>query len=1120
MLEAIAHLRQLTQLNIQSQWHYCRENLAISQVQQPESWQSLAADWPIAKLNEKGHIAWPANREVIWLTQTFIIPADLQGYPLAGFSLRLALLWWAEDGQIFLNGHRVGQGDLFDCNMRILLSSAVVPGEKITLALRFVSPGHDPGALVRSHLIYEPTAPGQLDPGFVADELTILWNNLNTYASDDPKILETFHRQINSIDWSVVQQRETFNESLAFIRENARSLLSQLPNLPQKISLLGHAHLDLAWLWPIHETWDAAQRTFESVLNLMSDFPELTFCHSTAALYEWIEINRPDLFSAIQEQVKAGRWEIVAGLWVEPELNIISGEAIARQLLYGQRYCLEKFGQVAPVAWLPDSFGFCWQLPQLFKQADIEYFVTQKLRWNDTNQFPYGVFWWESPDGSRIFSLMSAAIGKDINPVEMADYSREWQQQTGINESLWLPGVGDHGGGPTRDMLEIARKWQASPVLPHLEFTTAEDYLQQLDKSSIPIWQDELYLEYHRGCYTSYANQKQWNRRCEDLLYQAELFSSLATMISNLAYPQAEIEAAWKQVLFNQFHDILPGSAIPEVYVDANESWQAAQQVATEILDNALRAIAHQISLPSPPTPEAKPIIIFNSLNWSRSEVVTVTLPNGVMPENEWQIYTQAGEQVRSQLNENRLLFYAEDIPSIGYRLFWLVANVNPKDDALPLATKEYTQVLRSPLTPLKKGGTGVTVPLKKGGTGVTVPFKEEETGVTVPLKEVKVPLFKGDLGGSDRDFGSQSNIRIPSEYLLENQILRVIVDPDTGNLSSIFDKINQREILNGAGNQLQAFQDKGQYWDAWNIDPNYAQHPLTPPTLKEIQWLEHGPIQWRLRVVRQIGRSLFIQDYILQTNSPLLKISTTVDWQEPHVMVKAAFPLKIEAETATYEMPCGAIQRTAKPQTPEEKAKWEVPALRWADLSENSKKNSNNLSYGVSVLNDCKYGYDAQPNQLRLTLLRGSTWPDPNADFYQHQFNYGIYPHFGSWQSAQTVRRGYEFNLPLSVLLFENSERVRSQKSVQTLPANGSFLDLSAENLILMAFKPTEDKSETQQWILRCYECHGQASEMNVKSDLGLTLDESVNLLEQPIGTANGQISPWKVTSFRVLLP
>jgi alpha-mannosidase len=262
---------------------------------------------------------------------------------------------------------------------------------------------------------------------------------------------------------------------------------------------------------------------------------------------------------------------------------------------------------------------------------------------------------------------------------------------------------------------------------------------------------------------------------------------------------------------------------------------------------------------------------------------------------------------------------------------------------------------------------------------------------------------------------------------------------------------------------------------------------------------------------VRQLGQSQFCQDYILCAESPVLKFVTTVDWQERHVLVKAAFPLNLEANYATYEIPCGAIQRSTRPQTPAEQAKWEVSALRWADLGDES--------YGVSLLNDCKYGYDAQPSLLRLTLLRSPSWPDSEADRGIHQFTYALYPHSGSWQSAGTVRRGYDLNLPLQVL-------ARSAVGVYgrtPLPPMGRLLDLQADNLVLMALKQSEDA--LNQWILRCYECHGESAELALKSDLDLAITYPIDLLEKQLSLAepspDGQtfkISPWKIVSFSVV--
>jgi len=1172
----VEKLRRLSQVEVQSGWRYCDSDSAVSSVN--------ICNWPVAELNGKGHIAWPSGKQVLYLGQQFVIPDNLHGYPVVGLRLLLGLTWWAEDAQIFVGGELVGQGDLFDSVDRVLLSSSVNPGDEFLVILRLVSPGHDSGALVRSICLYEAADSSCFDPGFVAAELDILQNslfgnreNLNsqylpTQLIGDSAILvkgELLKSEIDLalglIDWSAVGDREKFDRSLSVLRHNLlgyfRAFLGELDEgtaegaenteggrrdevfevgdnsnatsiyigetgdltsiYTGKIYLVGHAHLDLAWLWPVPETWEAAQRTFESVLKLQSEFPDLIFCHSTPALYAWMEEHRPDLFAAIKKQVAAGCWEVVGGMWVEPDLNLISAESMVRQVFYGQRYAKEKFGELMRVAWLPDTFGFGWQLPQILRQGGVDYFVTQKLRWNDTTEFPHGAFWWEGLDGTKIFSMMSSPIGEGIEPVKMASNAFDWQAKTSLQDALWLPGVGDHGGGPTRDMLEVAKRWKMSPFFPRLEFAKAVDYLSLIESQflpevaesssekdvpesdnqenlgalefsklsamkdanasisqlktlprTLPVWKDELYLEFHRGCYTTRADQKRQNRRCEELLYQAELLSSLATICTGAVYPKSELESAWKQILFNQFHDILPGSAIAQVYVDANLAFAEVDRTCREILIKSLDAISAQISLPSPPRPDAQPILIFNTLNWSRSEVVAVPLPDTA--DSAWQIYDFSRRRLASQIvrgdrpqSQSTLLFSANNIPALGYQVFWLC-----HEDAQTV-----------------------------------------DNASASPETDKKTELSKLTYGIAQKNPPGQETHFAAAEIILENEFIRATVDGKTGNLSSIWDKVNNREVLNAAGgNQLQAFQDSGQYWDAWNIDPNYQKHQLPAPTLKEIAWVEEGELRQSLRVVRQIGKSEFCQYYIVEIGSPLLKIKTVADWQESHILVKAAFGLNVEADFATCEIPAGAIDRTTKPQTPAEKAKWEVPILRWTDIS--------NDRFGVSLLNDSKYGCDLQPNQIRLTLLRGSTWPDEQADLGVSEFTCAVYPHSGNWQDAGTVRQGCELNLPLLVKVLPKLE----ETAHKTLTAVGKFLDLSAENLVLMAFKQSEDDSNV--WILRCYECHGEEAKLELKSDLGLAISQPVDLLEQPINLPQNseegtsfRISPWKIASFAVHL-
>ncbi len=1060
--DAIALLRSCSQVDILPSWQVLSADISITEaIGNSAPWN--CNNWQKAQLNDKGHIPWSSGQKVLWLVQKIVVPNTLQDYPLTGLSLRLALTWWAEFAQIFVNDELIQEGDLFDCSTRILLSPQVTPKQEIVVALRLVSPSHDNGALVRSQLIFQSTNDEVPEPGFIADELAILQHYLTTIGSKSPAQIDV------AIDWSVLPDKAKFEQSLLQLRsKNVQSFSQEIKQ--RQIYLVGHAHLDLAWLWAISETWEVAKRTFTSVLQLQAEYPQLTFCHSTPAIYSYIEQHCPELFAAIQKVAARGSWEVIGGLWVEPELNLIDGESIVRQLLYGQRYVLEKFGKISTVAWLPDSFGFCATLPQIFANGGIKYFVTQKLRWNDTTQFPHSAFLWRSPDGTELLSLMSAPIGEGIDPVKMAAFTYDLEKQTNLQLSLWLPGVGDHGGGPTRDMLELAKRWETSPLFPTTKFTTTEEYLQDIQANSpsaFPVWDDELYLEFHRGCYTTHADQKRFNRRCEALIYQAELFASLASISANLTYPKAEIEAAWKKILINQFHDILPGSSIPQVYVDANAAWQEVEQVTTELIQKSLSAIASQITLPSPPQRDSIPIIVFNPLNWDTSQVVTVSLP---IPGQNWHIYTHSGEKLLTQLtSESTLVFLATKISSLGYTLFWLSA-----------ATAETIE------------NTSKNLNLTLTGTKIS------QNSISLSQKS---------------QAHSQTNNLEQKDWVLENELLRVIVDSNSGDLSSIFDKINNREILNkDGGNQLQAFKDSGQYWAAWNIDPNYNQHPLPSSQLRSIQWLEQGAIQTRLRVVRQLGKSKFCCDYILQKNSPLLKIVTTVDFQERQVLVKAAFPFNFEADYATYEIPFGAISRPTKPTTPQEQAKWEVPALRWADLSCEY--------YGVSLLNDCKYGYDSKPNQLRLTLLRSASWPDSEADKGHHEFTYAIYPHASNWQAAQTVQHGYELNIPLQVIQLPATSSPKSG----ILPTIGSFLNLSADNLVITAFKQSEDNPK--EWILRCYECHGLVAEnISLQSILGLEVAQKVDILEfatqipeqiQP--QTSEDIMPWKIASFILL--
>lgn len=1011
-------LRQLCQQDCQQTWHSLPA--APWEIQ---NWQ----DYPLGEINEKGYLIWEKGEKVQWFAQAFTVPQALADYPLDDFVLRLALTWWAKDAQIFVNSEFVQAGDLFDSKARILLTDSAQPGQMFEVALRLVSPGHDIGGLMQSQLRYEREFP-ERDPGFIADELEIL---SLYYAQFKPQKLESIAASLKTITWPSVGDRHQFDQSLEAIRAELLPLTSALKK--QTLNVLGHAHLDMAWLWPLEETWEVGERTFQSVINLQADFPDLIFGHTSPALYEWIEQHRPQLFARIHAAVKAGKWELLGGMWIEPDMNLIAGESISRQLLYGQRYFYSRFGQYSRVAWLPDSFGFCQQLPQFCQQAGIDYFVTGKLHWNDTNPFPLGAFYWRSPDGSQLLTVMAPpnlAGVMDTQPLPMANYARHWRGQTALNDCLWLPGVGDHGGGPTRDMWQVKQRWQASDFFPQIVTATAYDCVTKIQAqladlpTPAPIWDQDLYLELHRGCYTAHADQKRYNRQCEQLLYEAELWSSFASWATGYDYPQNELETAWKGVLLNQFHDILPGTSIPEVFITANQTWEKALSISQRLIAIALDRLSQCITLLENLPDQARSLLIFNPLNWETRQLVEIKIEDN---SNYQVIDWETGKLMPVQRSHQGNLLIDATIPPLTYQGYGLILSEKPEID---------------------------------------------------------------------------QPIDCPQAWILDNGLLRVTIDPQTGNISSLKDLNQQREILNKVGNQLQFFRDQGQYWDAWNIDPNYEQFPLPDAELIECQWLERGPLRQGIRVIRRFQNSTFTQDYFLCADAPILTIKTEVDWQETHVMVKAAFPLNLTSETFTTETPCAVIERSTQPQTDQEKAQWEVPCHRWVDFTDQAQ------NYGVSLLNDSKYGCDVKNNVMRLTLLRSSVWPDPQGDRGQHQFTYQIYPHNGDWRSAATVQQGHRLNCPLRPYFPSfNSPLTPPHNSLPPQP----WLTLGSDNLGLMALKRSEDFPD--RWIVRCYETEGRSASLKIETPFAYHAKTQVTLLEEPT-SGDGTVNPWQVIS------
>jgi alpha-mannosidase len=737
------------------------------------------------------------------------------------------------------------------------------------------------------------------------------------------------------------------------------------------------------------------------------------------------------------------------------------GESLVRQLLVGKRWYKQAYGVDVRIGWNPDSFGYNWQLPQIYKKSGVDYFVTQKMAWNDTNQLPFKLFWWQSPDGSKVLTYFPHDYAnEDLRPLRLADdLAAARQRATGLTDMMDLYGVGDHGGGPTRAMLDEGFHWAApdasaiaadggAPVMPHYEFGTAQSWFTDIekriapespvwnyqsiakgytappavpDKVSIPTWDSELYFEYHRGVMTTQAMHKHNMRTAEEEMLNAEKWSSLA-WLDGAKYPAEELTEDWKKVLFNQFHDLAAGSGIAQIYKDAQQDYDWVRMSTDEISSAALETVGERVNTGG----AGIPVLVYNPLGWDRSGEVTVRVRGG------------SGAQL--------VTLHVADVPALGYKVV------------------HDSSVTGRQLDPLHQ-----------------LP-KITDSGSSLTLKD---------------------------QYAL------VSVSKGSGCITSLIDNMSKIDSLeSGAcGNQLQFFKDLPKQYDAWNIDPGTLDvTPSTPEKADSVESVIDPDGSAAIRVTSHWQNSKFVQTISLRGD--IVDIDNDIDWHEKHVLLKAALPLAATSDFATYEIPYGEIERPTTRNNSFEKAQFEVPAMRWADLSGAGPEGK---VHGLSILNQDKYGYDAVGNTLRITLLRSPTWPDPDADQGEHHFHYALYPHAGTWKDALTVRHGWEYDYPLQAVV--------TTAHPGSLPPEHSFASVSPDNVTLTAVKKAED---TNALIFRVYEWAGKETTAEFHVPPGAAGATVTNLMEQPEGgplqvvgdVVRAPIHPYEILTIRVEYP
>lgn len=847
-------------------------------------------------------------------------------------------------------------------------------------------------------------------------------------------LMAALDRAFLVVDWDGDRFYETTEEA-------HHILLEELGKLEKHTEVtvhgVGHTHIDVAWLWRLKHTREKAQRSFSTVLRMMERYPEFIFQQAQPQLYQFIKEDSPELYTQIKERVKEGRWEADGGMWVEADCNLSSGEALVRQLLHGTRFFEHEFGKKCEYLWLPDVFGYSWALPQILKGCELDTFMTTKISWNQYNTIPDDLFWWKGIDGTEILTYFidTPEVGFDFNnrystynglmsPRTVIGSREKFKNKELSKDTLISYGYGDGGGGVNRDMLEMRRVMDKLPGLPKVKPERAGDFFRLMHKKVeqtdryVHTWDGELYLEYHRGTYTTQGYNKKMNRYLEGKLVQTEWLASLA-LVQNRAqgmpasgYDAKALHDAWECVLLHQFHDIIPGSSMGEVYQDSHRNYEHAIEQMEQAKETAFRSILEK-------------------------------------EENCYSIYSTSSFG--------------------GEELVWL-----------PVEEKGYfTDESGSALMSQKS-----TIEQDKGYY-VAVRTK--------PYAVTKLVFHPGDETVIREAFTLDDG-------MLETPYYRIHMNEE-GNLTEIYDKENGRQVLRegGLGNVLTIYEDKPLGNDAWDIDIFYYEKGKKATLVDSPELVENGPLQAVIRFRYLYHQSDITLDMVVYRHTRRIDFRTHVNWKETHKLLKVAFETDIRTTKATYDIQFGHVERPTHWNNSWDWAKFEVCGHKWADISEND--------YGVSLLNDCKYGYSVKDGVISLSLLRSPKSPDDTADMGEHTFIYALYPHKDVVTEGGTIEEALRLNLP-------------AQMVAGAFTTEKQIVKVGSDRIQIDAVKKAEDEDAI---VVRLHECRGGRGRVTLSSDYPVKTIQPCNLLENNTGEAvkSGSVEielrPFKIYSYKL---
>ena len=970
----------------------------------PAKWPEIAPEtyWGRADLN-------------FWMETQFAVP---EGWNSDRVALHLPLGAFGDifnhpEALVVVDGVPIGSADRY--HHTVAIDSQLADGMSHRLALHGWT-GHTqwpPDSSSRAKLFMGRPAVVERDP-VLLEFVTLAETALDSCSElEEGNLIRD--RLLDALDaaFLALDTRDPLDEALY---KSAATALSTLRDgiaqagspLDAKLHAIGHAHMDVAYLWPIDQIRRKNARTYSNVLRLMDADPNFHFSHSQPQLYAYCERDHPSIFRKVSDRVAEGRWEVMGGMWVEPDLNIAGPEALVRQLLLGRKYFRERFGDVeTPVLWLPDTFGFPGQIPQLMAQSGLKWFCTNKLNWNQVTRVPH-THLWEGIDGTRVL----AHILTTPRDVQYLPFPTNYKSDLTAREVLGtvtsadpdaenLPicfGYGDGGGGPSEELMARVCAYASMPGMPQMHFSTVKQLFEAIEAEvrDLPVHQGEHYMEGHRGVLTSQAWIKRANRRNERALHEAEALSVMAGIVPDLA-------EAWRLLCLNQFHDIVTGTSVRQVFEDAEVDHTVISNLAEAASLKAAQCLA----------------------SGSLEPVILNTAP--VITDRVIELSNDLGEFDAGQPTDTGSIVFA---PSLA-----------------PYSCVPISQAISNP-------PEGLSIELNAGGAR------------------------------------------------LENNFVSVAID-DRGRISNLIDKSTGTECLSEGefGNQFQAFEDRPICWDAWDIDPFYQDRVDLIEEPANLSIVEAGPVRAVLRVEFKWQNSTIRQDMRLSAHSPRIDFSTEIEWNQTHTLLKVAFPVDIRASQALFDIQWGTIERPTTRNTPRDYAMFEVAAHKWALLSDESR--------GFALLNDCKYGHDVTGHVLRLTLIKSSTAPDPNADQGCHQFTYSVLPMAGVNRPA-IDSNAYDLNTPVRVQVPGDAE-----------PRSSRFdMKFRGKRVIPESLVPVDE----QNFQVRVFEPDGtagivdlQLGENPVEANLCNLMGERLEKLAVTENTVSFEIAPFEIKSLNL---